>query len=451
VIFDDDSVDTIKESEIPRYFGDSNCGSAYVLYYQAVDLDLGALGLRTAAQRQPTLSAESAEASPNLSSQVLPTAGPSVNPEARTSETGLATASSTSSKPSPPSPITVNIPSASDVAPVPVPVPASPIASGAASSKSFLRHAVSLRGLGASKPQTTQAAPPPLPPIPTSPSTQPESSSTAIEPASPSIAAAPPPVTVGKSRAGLDWSSSWFSKRRSKVEKSQEIFPASPRQASQSASDKTSRPVTASSTEVGASQSFLVDNSLHPPAADEPKDTSPSASLLSSPAQLPSIPSTSSTPSYLKAAATHNLHAPDHKKSQPTFKTTPHPAFPLQRSATAGALPTIPNGHTSDISPPPVPSLPSDLRSPTILDKDIVAEPSSSTIPISASAMSHQPQQSLPPPTSTNNKRTSRKYSFTGSGLFGRRDKHKDNKDKDTYVSTNHNSVVPGVSILGRM
>ncbi|EGO31229.1 hypothetical protein SERLADRAFT_336365, partial [Serpula lacrymans var. lacrymans S7.9] len=36
LIFDDDTVDTIKESDIPKYFGDSNSGSAYVLYYQAV-------------------------------------------------------------------------------------------------------------------------------------------------------------------------------------------------------------------------------------------------------------------------------------------------------------------------------------------------------------------------------------------------------------------------------
>ncbi|KDQ62992.1 hypothetical protein JAAARDRAFT_120115, partial [Jaapia argillacea MUCL 33604] len=35
-IFDDETVETIKESDIPRYFGESNAGSAYVLYYQAV-------------------------------------------------------------------------------------------------------------------------------------------------------------------------------------------------------------------------------------------------------------------------------------------------------------------------------------------------------------------------------------------------------------------------------
>lgn len=44
-LFDDDAVETIKESDIPKYFGDSNCGSAYVLYYQAVDINLPSVGL----------------------------------------------------------------------------------------------------------------------------------------------------------------------------------------------------------------------------------------------------------------------------------------------------------------------------------------------------------------------------------------------------------------------
>ncbi|KAI1792001.1 cysteine proteinase [Ganoderma leucocontextum] len=46
-LFDDDTVSTVKEADIPKYFGDSNSGSAYVLYYQAVDLDLPALGLKS--------------------------------------------------------------------------------------------------------------------------------------------------------------------------------------------------------------------------------------------------------------------------------------------------------------------------------------------------------------------------------------------------------------------
>ncbi|KIM47724.1 hypothetical protein M413DRAFT_40514, partial [Hebeloma cylindrosporum] len=47
LVFDDDNVSSIPESDIPKYFGDSNSGSAYVLYYQAVDIDLAGLGIRT--------------------------------------------------------------------------------------------------------------------------------------------------------------------------------------------------------------------------------------------------------------------------------------------------------------------------------------------------------------------------------------------------------------------
>ncbi|KAJ7040239.1 hypothetical protein C8F04DRAFT_249244 [Mycena alexandri] len=45
LVFDDENVYPITEADIPKYFGESNSGSAYVLYYQAVDIDLPALGL----------------------------------------------------------------------------------------------------------------------------------------------------------------------------------------------------------------------------------------------------------------------------------------------------------------------------------------------------------------------------------------------------------------------
>ena len=46
LVFDDDNVYPIPEGDIPKYYGDSHSGSAYVLYYQAVDIDLVSLGLR---------------------------------------------------------------------------------------------------------------------------------------------------------------------------------------------------------------------------------------------------------------------------------------------------------------------------------------------------------------------------------------------------------------------
>src|SRR5216684_1841331 len=49
LMFDDDKIEAIKESEIPRYFGDALSGSAYVLYYQAADLDPASLGIKVPA------------------------------------------------------------------------------------------------------------------------------------------------------------------------------------------------------------------------------------------------------------------------------------------------------------------------------------------------------------------------------------------------------------------
>lgn len=54
LIFDDETVDSIKEGDIPKYFGDSNSGSAYVLYYQAVDVDLSGLGPRSTSPEPTT-------------------------------------------------------------------------------------------------------------------------------------------------------------------------------------------------------------------------------------------------------------------------------------------------------------------------------------------------------------------------------------------------------------
>ncbi|KAG6831970.1 hypothetical protein H0H87_003305 [Tephrocybe sp. NHM501043] len=48
LLFDDENVSPVAESEIPKYFGDvaPAAGCAYVLYYQAANIDMGKLGLR---------------------------------------------------------------------------------------------------------------------------------------------------------------------------------------------------------------------------------------------------------------------------------------------------------------------------------------------------------------------------------------------------------------------
>lgn len=467
VVFDDDSVDTIKESEIPRYFGDSNCGSAYVLYYQAVDLDLGALGLRTAARAtaespNPAVVADSVDVSPNLSSRLLPP-GLSVNTDATTSDSGLATSSSSSSRPNcTPQPLTVSISPPEPSTPAPVPTsPGQTVTTPVAKSGGFsiLRHTASLRGLTPSmnKASTSQSAQP-LPPIPSSSTpavpitTPPDTHAGPNEPLSPLPASPSAPLATaavnGKTKSSKDWSGGWFMKRRSmKAEKSPETMPILPRRASVHESDKIPHPSTHNTTQTGVLKSNG-DSSLVPPPSEDTKDPYPSTSLLSAPLQLPSIPSTSSASSYGKHVASHNRHLPDHKKSHPILKTTETEAYHLPRSPTSTTLPTILNGHITDSPPPPVPSLPSDLRNAALSDKSNSPEANDSSQRNSSPPSQSQSQSH--PPSSIANKRTSRKLSFTGSGLFGRKDKHKDNKDKDMY-SSNHSSVVPGMSIISRI
>ncbi|KAF8940005.1 hypothetical protein BGZ58_008050 [Dissophora ornata] len=56
LLFDDETVETIDESDIHRYFGDSaQLGSGYVLFYQARDLDMGAITSMQWVQQQMQL------------------------------------------------------------------------------------------------------------------------------------------------------------------------------------------------------------------------------------------------------------------------------------------------------------------------------------------------------------------------------------------------------------
>lgn len=72
-LFDDDNVDVIKESDIVKYYGDSNSGSAYVLYYQAVDLNLEELGV-AGVEETPSMGTGDMHASTD-SSHLHPTNG----------------------------------------------------------------------------------------------------------------------------------------------------------------------------------------------------------------------------------------------------------------------------------------------------------------------------------------------------------------------------------------
>ncbi|KAI0347572.1 cysteine proteinase [Trametopsis cervina] len=97
-LFDDDKIEAIKEAEIPKYFGDSNSGQAYVLYYQAADLDFSALGLRSA-EPEPSTTAISS----NLASSSSLSGSSALTPTAEAGEYESAAANSPIPVPLPPS------------------------------------------------------------------------------------------------------------------------------------------------------------------------------------------------------------------------------------------------------------------------------------------------------------------------------------------------------------
>ncbi|KAI0040664.1 cysteine proteinase [Auriscalpium vulgare] len=105
LVFDDHKIDPIKESEIPKYYGDSASGSAYVLYYQAVDVDPTALGIKVDMLSTAAVAATALNGA-NLSSDALsgePEPGPAV-PPGLTSDTPSPTFVFATAHPATPSP-----------------------------------------------------------------------------------------------------------------------------------------------------------------------------------------------------------------------------------------------------------------------------------------------------------------------------------------------------------
>ncbi|KAI5481671.1 hypothetical protein MNV49_002897 [Pseudohyphozyma bogoriensis] len=100
IVFDDNTVYPIEESEIQRYFGDTpGQGSGYVLFYQAVDLDLRDFGINeTTRPRQRTETSSSAGTSV-VSGSVPEEPAPPVPPLPMGSGLGLELGASTSVPP----------------------------------------------------------------------------------------------------------------------------------------------------------------------------------------------------------------------------------------------------------------------------------------------------------------------------------------------------------------
>ncbi|KAJ7103178.1 hypothetical protein B0H15DRAFT_197857 [Mycena belliarum] len=81
LVFDDENVYSITEADIPKYFGESNSGSAYVLYYQAVDIDLPSLGLRSPPVAPTSIAADEPETASHLEGSPSPSLPPGLAAE----------------------------------------------------------------------------------------------------------------------------------------------------------------------------------------------------------------------------------------------------------------------------------------------------------------------------------------------------------------------------------
>ncbi len=118
---DDENIEPISEDDLANYFGDNITGAGYVLFYQAVDLDLLSLGLRK--RPEPKVR-------PEMPLRLIDEARKVLVPVAEAAPSPVATAPTTPAVATPayvPSPVAPTTPSVPIVA-VPPPAPAAPAA-----------------------------------------------------------------------------------------------------------------------------------------------------------------------------------------------------------------------------------------------------------------------------------------------------------------------------------
>lgn len=453
VIFDDDTVESVKESDIPKYFGDSNSGSAYVLFYQAVDIDPVALGLKRAEQptQEPT-------------SHASPVATPAFPPglthegDSDTSEVVPGTPSNAFSTPNPtiistPPAVTISIPPPEPSAPIPVPF-ATPVPSSPQVKTGFfsLRHSPSKPNVGfhnrTSLYASTSAPPvPPLPPMATSPKVTHEPSEASSSTASTLPVA---PITNGQLKSPKEKTGGWFkrrslrrtddksAKRHERPATSYEVRERHDGSSLTSSSTSSRLPLVSDKAEP-SSVPLTETLTVHSDTSVSPDQRIPfnTATISRSPI-LSSTPTSPSSPtSHLRQISEH-MHIPSHKKSQPVLSSAPSTtrttSRPPKRPSTAGAAIQSPTKQTFSLSETaaPLPSIPRDLESPRERKDSLPALPSqtgrSDAVRQRNSIIASPP---LSPPVQINTKRASRKMSFTGGMLsFTRKDKDK-HKEKD--------------------
>ncbi|KAL5494820.1 hypothetical protein ACEPAI_282 [Sanghuangporus weigelae] len=499
LVFDDDSVDSIKESDISKYFGDSNSGSAYVLYYQALDLDLPSFGLKA---EEPVAAESAARASPTQAPLLPP--GLTHEGDSDASEFAPTTPASPvlHSVPTvvPASPPALNVIIPSPEAPPSVPAEVStptvspPVVSPSAKSSGFLslRHSPSKPSISSgSRRNTLDTNCPPVPPLPSSVAPPPQLTT---EPSEASTSTTSP-IPNGKSKTTMGKASGWITRKfsaRAEDKRSSECVrrPATSHgvpglHASQDHHDRVSFTSSSSSSRVPLIPDLTP---ISQPSAAPAENTSslpavsPSSNSLSQdkPASefiVPSymqngsaIPAPTSTTNTLRNHNTqqqhqlnhhhHNFHLTGHKKSQPVLSMTPPSpetrkppdARPPKRPSTAGASPTKGSFARIDESTPTVPHLPDELRSPIPRSRSVAV----SGEELERRRFSTTQSPTLPGSNSTPLKRASRKLSFTSGMLsFVRKDKDKQqqqrNGERPSSSFSPSSSVTPGVSIGNRI
>ncbi|EPS99325.1 hypothetical protein FOMPIDRAFT_1037053 [Fomitopsis schrenkii] len=400
LLFDDDSVDVIKESDIPRYYGESTNGSAYVLYYQAVDVDMAALGLKSAEPAPSPTDMASAPAAKPANSLAMSAAGSSEidlsSPPLPPGLTEDSSERSQSSSPLPVTPASQPIPlaagqsqstkgSGGSIPPLTIPSqpqsvsgPSTPVQStsqGSSSSSaigglfSTLRHSRSDRAADIRKSwlnvDAAQVPPVPLVPSPVAPPRRPATAASTAstaegyespsEPGSPALpyngsANGSSGTSIGKNP---EKKVGWFKRKSSRLEVS---FSGAGPSAPEASSHRRSQTVKegGSSRRLSASASASVSAS---PSGSAPGSSIIPPAFAMTPLPPPAIPSSPVFP-----------RAPDHKKSTPELLKTKNsrtlssalgklPRRPSTAGATVGsssstfARPTSPHA-------PPLPPLP---------------------------------------------------------------------------------------------
>ncbi|KAG6916751.1 hypothetical protein DXG01_005496 [Tephrocybe rancida] len=159
LLFDDENVSPIPESDIPKYFGDAApaAGCAYVLYYQAADIDMGKLGLRPE-QAEEFRSTTAAELS-------QPSRPPGLAPEDVAPIPTPSESSSSSEIGQPPSLPPPSSSSLLPTQPIPIPIPSAPSLRRSASTSASSSHHSHSHTRSTDQQTHSKSSPPAAPPL----------------------------------------------------------------------------------------------------------------------------------------------------------------------------------------------------------------------------------------------------------------------------------------------